>query len=154
MPAAAAWQAEQRSNGWWEEARRLLAVSAPVALSELATALRRSAEASPADLHQLPELLGRLERAQLPDAAPVHVAWAVRRLRERDGYIHALAQSVILECYGGLQLAASLDRLSDGFRQEAAGDEAEEQHAAPQAVDGHPAAGNATHGGGGRPNRR
>ena len=128
--AVAAWQAEQRSSGWWEEARRLLFVSAPIARDELATALRRSAEASPADLRQLPELLRRLEQAQLPEVASVKVkGWAVRQLCERDGYIHALAQSALLECYAGLHVAASLDRRSDDFRQAPAS--APPQHACP-----------------------
>ena len=114
---------------WWEEARRLLFMSAPIVRDELATALRRSAEASPADLRQLPELLRRLEQAQLPEVASVHVGWAVRQLCERDGYIHALAQSALFECYAGLHVAASLDRRSDDFRQAPAS--APPQHACP-----------------------
>ena len=61
--------------------------------------------------------------------------------------LYPRARTVGYPRIGELQLAASLDRRSDGFRQEA-GDEAEEQQAAPRAVDGHPAAGNAAHGGG------
>ena len=52
--AVASWQAEQRCSGWWEEARRLLLVAAPIARNKLATALRQSAGASPIDLRQLP----------------------------------------------------------------------------------------------------
>ena len=116
-PAAEAWRADPRTHGWWEEARRLLVASEPVSPRLLAAAIRRAAEATPAYSHHIPDILERLGQAGLPAIALVHVGWAVRQLREPDGYLLAPVQEALLECYGGLRVA-SLDRHSDRFRPE------------------------------------
>ena len=67
--------------------------------------------------HHLPDLLGRLERAGLPNSALVHVGWAVRQLCEQDGYLIATVQEALLQCYGGAAFALAVDRQSDRFRQ-------------------------------------
>ena len=116
LPTLEAWRADPRARGWWDEARQLLMASEPVAPQDLAATLRRAAEAAPAHAHHFPDLLARLERACLPGGARVHVGWAVRQLRESDGYLLAPVQEALLECFGGLQLASALDRHSERFR--------------------------------------
>ena len=116
-PAAEAWR-DPRTHGWWEEARRLLVASDPVSPRLLAAAIRRAAEATPAYNHHIPDILERLGEAGLPATALVHVGWAVRQLREPDGYVLAPVQEALLEFYGGLRVASALDRHSDRFRQE------------------------------------
>ncbi|CAE7568774.1 unnamed protein product [Symbiodinium natans] len=97
-----AWRADPRARGWWDEAQQLLMAFEPVAPQDLAATLRRAAEAAPAHAHHFPDLLARLERACLPGGARVHVGWAVRQLRESDGYLLAPVQEALLECFGGL----------------------------------------------------
>ena len=83
----------------------------------LADAVRHATEAAPSHAHHLSDLLGRLERAGLPNSALVHVSWAVRQLCEQDGYLIATVQEALLQCYGGEAFALAVDRHSDRFRQ-------------------------------------
>ena len=114
--ALEAWRADPRATDWWEQARQLLAASAPVAPQTLIAALARTAETAPAHAHHLPDVVARIHEAGLPNGSLVHAGWAVRQLREPDGYLLAPAQEVLLECFGGHALAAALDRHSDRFR--------------------------------------
>ena len=110
-PAALeAWRTEPRASDWWERARQLLAASAPVTPQLLVAALARAAEAAPT--HAPPH--ARPRRAH-----QLHVGWAVRQLREPDGYLLTV-QEALLECFGGHQLASAVDRHSDRFRPVAA----------------------------------
>ena len=115
--AVEAWRADPRAADWWDPARRLLATSSPVAPHVLADAVRHATEAAPSHAHHLSDLLGRLERAGLPNSALVHVGWAVRQLCEQDGYLIATVQEALLQCYGGEAFALAVDRHSDRFRQ-------------------------------------
>ena len=45
------------------------------------------------------------------------LSWVVRQLATPDGYIHAGAQEVCLQLYGGLNFASNLDHYSDALRQ-------------------------------------
>ena len=98
------------------QARQLLAASAPVAPQTLSAALARTAETAPAHAHHLPDIVARIHEAGLPHGSLVHAGWAVRQLREPDGYLLAPVQEVLLERLGGHALAAALDRHSDRFR--------------------------------------
>ena len=119
-PAALeAWRTEPRASDWWERARQLLAASAPVTPQLLVAALARAAEAAPTHAHHMPDLVERINNASLPTSACVHVGWAVRQLREPDGYLLTV-QEALLECFGGHQLASAVDRHSDRFRPVAA----------------------------------
>ncbi|CAE7941842.1 GOR, partial [Symbiodinium sp. KB8] len=115
--AVKAWRADPRAADWWGPARRLLATSSPVAPNMLADAVRHATEAAPSHAHHLSDLLGRLERAGLPNSALVHVGWAVRQLCEQDGYLIATVQEALLQCYGGEAFALAVDRHADRFRQ-------------------------------------
>ena len=108
--AIAMWRAEARAPPHWEEARRALAVSAPVAA--LTEALIAAASHRNGGLHQL----ALAEAAVLPPSTLVHLGWVVRRIARPDGYISAAGQEVCLMLYGGSELASRLDRLSDEFR--------------------------------------
>ena len=120
-PAALqAWRTEPRASDWWERARQLLAASAPVTPQLLVAALARAAEAAPTHAHHMPDLVERMNNASLPTSACVHVGWAVRQLREPDGYLLTPVQEALLECFGGHQLASAVDRHSDRFRPVAA----------------------------------
>ena len=114
--ALEAWRADPRATDWWEQARQLLAASAPVAPQTLIAALARTAETAPAHAHHVPDIVARIHEAGLPNGSLVHAGWAVRQLREPDGYLLAPVQEVLLECFGGHALAAALDRHSDRFR--------------------------------------
>ena len=92
--ALEAWRADPRATDWWEQARQLLAASAPVAPQTLVAALARTAETAPAHAHHLPDIVARIHEAG-------HAGWAVRQLREPDGYLLAPVQEVLLECFGG-----------------------------------------------------
>ncbi|CAE7264893.1 unnamed protein product [Symbiodinium sp. CCMP2592] len=111
-----AWRADPRATNWWEQARQLLAASAPVAPQTLIAALARTAETAPAHAHHLPDMVARIHDAGLPNGSLVHAGWAVRQLREPDGYLLSPVQEVLLGCYGGHVLASTLDRHSDCFR--------------------------------------
>ena len=64
----------------------------------------------------MPDIVARIHEAGLPNGSLVHAGWAVRQLREPDGYLLAPVQEVLLECFGGHALAAALDRHSDRYR--------------------------------------
>ena len=116
-PAALeAWRTDPRSSDWWERTRQLLAASAPVTPQFLVAALARAAEAAPTHAHHMPDLVERINNASLPTGACVHVGWAVRQLREPDGYLLTPVQEALLECFGGHQLASAVDRHSDRFQ--------------------------------------
>ncbi|CAE7192860.1 unnamed protein product [Symbiodinium natans] len=131
VAALAEWRADPRAADWWEEARHLLMVSEPVGPHTLLAALARAVEAAPAHEHHLPDLISRIQDVGLPSSARVHVGWAVRQLREPDGYLLAPVQEALLECYGGMHLASALDRHSDRFRPAAA----PVAHSSPHPVD-------------------
>ena len=114
--ALESWRADPRATDWWEQARQLLATSAPVAPQTLIAALARTAETAPVHAHHLPDVVARIHDAGLPSGSLVHAGWAVRQLREPDGYLLTPVQEVLLECFGGHALAAALDRHSDRFR--------------------------------------
>ena len=85
--ALESWRADPRASVWWEQARQLLATSAPVAPQTLIAALARTAETAPENAHHLPDLVARIHDAGLPNGSLVHAGWAVRQLREPDGYL-------------------------------------------------------------------
>ncbi|CAE7241283.1 unnamed protein product, partial [Symbiodinium sp. CCMP2456] len=110
--AAEAWSREERCQPWWGEARHTLLHSAPVAAALLLDALRAAAAQ-----HHTPPPQNFIAAAQaLPSGAELHLSWVVRQLASAEGYIHAGAQEVCLQLYGGLSFAANLDRFSDSFR--------------------------------------
>ena len=111
-----AWRTDPRTSDWWEHARQLLAASAPVTPQHLVAALAQVAETAPAHAHHMPDLVARINNACLPTGACVHVGWAVRQLREQDGYLLAPVQETLLQCFGGSLLASAVDRHSDRFR--------------------------------------
>ncbi|CAE7212397.1 unnamed protein product [Symbiodinium sp. CCMP2456] len=105
-----------RTASWWEHARQLLADSAPVTPQLLVAALAHAAETAPAYAHHMPDLTARISNAGLPNGSCVHVGWAVRQLREPDGYLLSPVQQALLVCFGGLSLVFEVDRHSDQFR--------------------------------------
>ncbi|CAE7612884.1 unnamed protein product [Symbiodinium sp. CCMP2592] len=112
--AVEAWSREERCQPWWGEARHTLLHSAPVAAALLLDALREAAAR-----HHTPPPQSIIAAAQaLPSGAELHLGWVVRQLASADGYIHAAAQEVCLQLYGGLSFAANLDRFSDAFRRD------------------------------------
>ena len=110
--ALALWRAEERPSPQWEEARRALAVSAPVPIAALTEALIAAASHRNEDLPQA----ALEEAAILPSSTLVHIGWGMRHIAHPDGYISAAGQEVCLMLYGGSALASALDRLSDAFR--------------------------------------
>ena len=110
--AARQWREAAQSRDWWEAARSALATASAVPLTTLRESLRQSLAPGAADLaHQL-----ALAAAGLPHHALVHLGWTLRSLGDADGYIPAAGQEVCLQLFGGLQLAAQLDRHSNAFR--------------------------------------
>ena len=67
-----AWRADPRANDWWEQARQLLAASAPVAPHTLMAAFARTAETPSAHAHHLPDMVARIHDAALPTGFLVH----------------------------------------------------------------------------------
>ena len=114
--AIAMWRAEARAAPHWEEARRALAVSAPVPAAALTEALIAAASHRSEGLHQL----ALAEAAVLPPSTLVHLGWVVRHIARPHGYISAAGQEVCLMLYGGSELASRLDRLSAEFRRASA----------------------------------
>ena len=110
--ALALWRAEERASPQWEEARRALAVSAPVPIAALTEALIAAANHRNEDLPQA----ALEEAATLPSSTLVHLGWVMRHIAHPDGYISAAGQEVCLMLYGGSALASALDPLSDAFR--------------------------------------
>ena len=110
--AALAWQQATATTRWWERARQALTAAPPVPLTTLLEALHACPAAGALSSHQ------RLSRqaAALPPGAQAHLGWAVRHLCDPDAYVPAAGQEVLLQLYGGLHLAADLDRHSDTFR--------------------------------------
>ena len=110
--AALAWQQATATTRWWERARQALTAAPPVPLTTLLEALHACPAAGAFSSHQ------RLSRqaAALPPGAQAHLGWAVRHLCDPDAYVPAAGQEVLLQLYGGLHLAADLDRHSDTFR--------------------------------------
>ena len=90
VAALAEWRADPRSADWWEEARHLLMVSELVGPHTLLAALAHAVEAAPAHEHHLPDLIS------CTNSACVHIGWAVRQLREPDGYFLAPVQEALL----------------------------------------------------------
>ncbi|CAE7822655.1 unnamed protein product [Symbiodinium sp. CCMP2592] len=83
-------------------------------------AVRSAASPGPAAArHHTPPPQNIIAAAQaLPSGAELHLGWVVRQLASAEGYIHAAAQEVCLQPYGGLSFAANLDRFSDAFRRD------------------------------------
>ena len=104
------WQAA--CGSWWDQARRALAAAPPVPPDQLIAALDITPAAGADGLCE------RLRTASrpLPPQAQVHCGWAVRTLQDTEGYIPAAGQEACLQVFGGLELAAALDRRSDEFR--------------------------------------
>ena len=90
-----AWRTDPRTSDWWEHARQLLAASAPVTPQHLVAAFAQVAETAPAHVHHVPDLVARINNACLPTGACVHVGWAVRQLREQDGYLFAPVRNAL-----------------------------------------------------------
>ena len=86
---------EARAAPHWEEARRALAVSAPVPAAALTEALIAAASHRNEGLHQL----ALAEASVLPPSTLVHLGWVVRRIARPDGYISAAGQEVCLMLY-------------------------------------------------------
>ena len=103
--ALEAWSQDVRGQPWWDAARETLRTSAPVPLLRLLESLHDAASR-----HGVP-----VPRAFI-DAAQALPAGVVRHLAGADGYITAGPQEVCLQLFGGLALAAALDRHSDTFR--------------------------------------
>ena len=97
---------------WWEAARRALADADPIPLPEIAAALDITLASGAAALCDRL----RAAAAPLPARTRVHLGWVVRTFSDADGYIPAAGQEISLQLYGGLGLAADLDRRSDTFR--------------------------------------
>ena len=110
--AAAAWDSDERCQPWWREACHTLRHAAAVPAALLFDALREAAARHHAPL---PQTIFAAAQA-LPSGAELHLSWVVRQIAAADGYIHAGAQEVCLQLYGGLSFAANLDRYSDAFR--------------------------------------
>ena len=97
---------------WWEAARRALADADPIPLPEIAAALDITPASGAAALCDRL----RAAAAPLPASTRVHLGWVVRTFSDADGYIPAAGQEISLQLYGGLGLAADLDRRSHTFR--------------------------------------
>ena len=110
--AAEAWDRDERCQPWWREACHTLRHAAAVPAALLVDALREAAARHHAPL---PQTIFAAAQA-LPSGAELHLSWVVRQIAAADGYIHAGAQEVCLQLYGGLSFAANLDRYSDAFR--------------------------------------
>ena len=84
--ALESWRADPRASVWWEQARQLLATSAPVAPQTLIAALARTAETAPENARHLPDLVARVHDAGLPHGSLVHagcrMAISSRRYRK------------------------------------------------------------------------
>ena len=115
--ALAQWRAEPRLNGARSHGPRngrKLAARSPLRPPHsdhahgLIAAFSHRAEPLPA--------AALAEAAVLPPSTLVHLGWVVRHLAHVDGYISAAGQEACLTVYGGQQLAAGRDRLSDEFR--------------------------------------
>ena len=107
--AAEAWSHDERCQPWWDEACHTLRHSAAVPATLLLDALREAAAR-----HHVPPPQTILTAARaLPSGAALHLS----QLATPDGYIHAGAQEVCLQLYGGLSFGSNLDRYSDALRQ-------------------------------------
>ena len=110
-PAADAWTADPRAP-WWAVACHHLANAAPVTFDQLHSNI---AQHPAAGVHAASAAL-RQAAAGLPPLTAVHFGWACRALAAADGYFTAAAQEVLLQTFGGLAFAATMDRRPNAFR--------------------------------------
>ena len=83
----------------------------PVALSAFRAALTLTASTGAS------AQLARLTAAgPFPAGAHAYLRWLLQVLADEDGYLPAASQEVCLQLYGGLAVAAELDRRSNTFR--------------------------------------
>ena len=107
--AVTAWQA--CCGDWWTQARDTLADAPPVDLSAFRAALTLTASTGAS------AQLARLTAAgPFPAGAHAYLRWLLQVLADEDGYLPAASQEVCLQLYGGLAVAAELDRRSNTFR--------------------------------------
>ena len=104
------WREHPLAAEWWDGAVATLRAASPVGAGALAEALGLLAQTDEGAYQAWERISG------FGGGVGVGVREAVRALGGRDGYVQPLVQDVLLQQYGGLDLARSLDARSQRFR--------------------------------------